>query len=60
MASPTDFDKGGVYLFFFVFSIIAALIGLIKGARCGSWHCSFIFLGLALFLFIAAMQKIFS
>ena len=60
MASPADFDKGGVYLLLFAFSAIAALIGLIKGAMCGTWHCSFIFLGLALFFFIAAMQKIFS
>jgi len=60
MASPEDFDKGGVYLLLFVFSALAALIGLIKGARCGTWHCSYIFFGLALFLLIAAIQKIFS
>lgn len=60
MASPEDFDKGGVYLLFFVFSLLASVIGFIQGARCGAWHCSYIFLGLALFLLIAALQKIFS
>jgi hypothetical protein len=51
MPAPKALDKAGVLLFFSLLSIVAAIIGFIKGAECGPWLCSYFFLILAVILF---------
>jgi len=51
-------DRAGVLFFFSLVSIVAAIIGFIRGAKCGSWLCSYFFLALAVILFLWGFETI--
>jgi hypothetical protein len=59
MASPENLEKSGIYLFLFALSVIATLIGFLKGAMCGTWPCYYIFLGAALLFLAGTIKRIF-
>jgi len=50
-------DRSGSLFFLAFLSVFAALISFIKKVNCGSWHCSYIFLILALVFFLWAWQS---
>ncbi len=59
MPTPKDLDKAGVYLILFFYSLIAALIGFLRGLKCEGWYCSYIFLIIGFIFLILAIKKTF-
>lgn len=58
MPSLKALDRAGVLFFFSIVSIVAAIVGFIRGAECGSWFCSYYFLILALVLFLWGFETV--
>ncbi len=59
MPTPKDLDSVLVYLILFFYSLIAALIGFLKGLKCEGFYCSYIFLVIGFIFLISAIKKIF-
>ncbi len=55
MPSLKALDRAGVLFFFSIVSIVAAIVGFIRGAECGS---SYYFLILALVLFLWGFETV--
>jgi len=57
MASVQGLDRSGPLFFFSFLSLIATIIGFIRGSQCGFLRCSYIFLIITLFFLFWGIEE---
>ena len=57
MPSPKNLEDSGALIFLSALFLFAAIVGFIKGAVCGNWHCSYFFLVLTVIFFLWGFTK---